>query len=152
MKEIIRSLVMLKLYFQDFKLTSKYIMSGLSDKKRSKSFINTTSVTASKRINYSPDKSEGKPLNDSRLHKTRFRTKDLNLFEPQYYVTAELAIEDIIDLKEVFDTYDSTRMGVLLPSDLNLLLSQNDFKPSKNTLYEIIAEFDNEGSGGLSFS
>lgn len=31
--------------------------------------------------------------------KTRFKKKDLQVFEPQYYVTGQLKIEDVIDLK-----------------------------------------------------
>lgn len=58
----------------------------------------------------------------------------------------------MIDLKEVFDTYDSTGMGVLLPNDLTLLLTQNGFAPNKKTVYEIIAEFDAEEAGGISFN
>ncbi len=42
----------------------------------------------------------------------------------------------------MFDTYDSTGMGVLLPNDLNLLLNQNGFTPNKNTVYELISEYD----------
>ena len=34
---------------------------------------------------------------------------------------------------EVFDAYDSTGMGVLLPNDLKLLLTQNGFNPNKKT-------------------
>ena len=77
--------------------------------------------------------------------------KDLEAFEPQLYVTGDIKIEDVIDIKEVFDTYDSTGMGVLLPNDLILLLSQNGFNPNKKTIYEIIAEFDVEEAGGISF-
>jgi len=44
-----------------------------------------------------------------------------------YYVTGTLTYQDVIDLKEVFDSYDSTGMGVLLPNDLKLLLTQNGF-------------------------
>jgi hypothetical protein len=33
-------------------------------------------------------------------------------------------------------------MGVLLPNDLNLLLNQNGFAPNKNTVYELISEYD----------
>lgn len=76
------------------------------------------------------------------MFKVRFKRKDLEHFEPQIYVTGHLKIEDVIDLKEVFDTYDSTGMGVLLPNDLTLLLTQNGFNPNKKTVYEIIAEFD----------
>lgn len=47
-------------------------------------------------------------------------------------------------MKEVFDAYDSTGMGVLLPNDLKLLLTQNGFQPNKKTIYEIVAEFDSE--------
>lgn len=67
-------------------------------------------------------------------------------------MTGQLKIEDVIDLKEVFDTYDSTGMGVLLPNDLTLLLTQNGFSPNKKTVYEIIAEFDIEEAGGISFN
>jgi len=35
-------------------------------------------------------------------------------------------------------------MGVLLPNDLKLLLTQNGFTPNKKTVYEIVAEFDAE--------
>ena len=44
-----------------------------------------------------------------------------------------------MDLKEVFDTYDSTEMGVLLPNDLKLFLQDSGFHPDKKTIYEIVA-------------
>jgi Ca2+-binding EF-hand superfamily protein len=43
-------------------------------------------------------------------------------------------------------------MGVLLPNDLTLLLNQNGFTPNKNTVYELISEYDSEGAGGISFA
>jgi Ca2+-binding EF-hand superfamily protein len=63
-----------------------------------------------------------------------------------------LSYDDVVDLKEVFDTYDSTQMGVLLPNDIKLFLQQNGFNPNKKTVYEIVAEFDVEETGGISFS
>lgn len=57
----------------------------------------------------------------------------------------------MLDLKEVFDAYDSTGMGVLLPNDIKLLLTQNGFNPNRKTTYEIVAEFDMEETGGISF-
>lgn len=56
-----------------------------------------------------------------------------------------------MDLKEVFDAYDSTGMGVLLPNDLKLMLTQNGYDPNRKTTYEIVAEFDTEETGGISF-
>lgn len=81
----------------------------------------------------------------------RFRRKDLREFNPVNYRSATLSEQDVLDLKEVFDFYDSTGMGVLLPNDLKLLLAENGFQPNKRTIYEIIAEFDVEETGGISF-
>jgi len=73
------------------------------------------------------------------------------IFDPRIYITNQLSYDDVVDLKEVFDTYDSTQMGVLLPNDIKLFLQQNGFNPNKKTVYEIVAEFDTEETGGLSF-
>lgn len=126
----------------------------MSNKPKTRSFANANTPQKSKyeKIGYSPGKSEGRQERDADLYKVRFKRKDLEHFEPQLYVTGQLKIEDVIDLKEVFDTYDSTGMGVLLPNDLTLLLTQNGFNPNKKTVYEIIAEFDLEEAGGISFN
>ncbi len=73
------------------------------------------------------------------MYKERFRRKDLREFEPALYVTGTLTYNDVMDLKEVFDAYDSTGMGVLLPNDLKLLLTQNGFNPNRKTTYEVVA-------------
>ncbi len=66
-------------------------------------------------------------------------------------VSHEFTLEDINDLKDVFDYYDSTQMGVLLPNDIKLFLQDNGFEPNKKTVYEIVAEFDVDETGGMSF-
>lgn len=45
-------------------------------------------------------------------------------------MTADLNIDDVIDLKEVFDTYERGD-GVLSPEGLSLLLAQGGYKLSK---------------------
>ena len=44
-------------------------------------------------------------------------------FDPGNYLHGQLNYDDVVELKEVFDTYDSTGMGVLLPNDIKLLLT-----------------------------
>ena len=122
------------------------------EKTRSFAGVNTPDRPKREKWGYSPEKSEGRTeRSNSDMYRVRFKRKDLTSFEPKLYVTAHLTIDDVIDLKEVFDTYDSTGMGVLLPNDLILLLTQNGFNPNKKTVYEIIAEFDVEEAGGISF-
>lgn len=108
------------------------------EKPKTRSFANTA-LTPDKskyeRFGYTPEKSEGRSDRNQDLYRVRFKRKELEPFEPQLYVTGQLKIDDVIDLKEVFDTYDSTGMGVLLPNDLTLLLTQNGFCPNKKTVY-----------------
>lgn len=103
------------------------------------------------RVGYSPGKSEERGERSSNIYDVRFKRKDLREFNPINYRSASLTEQDVLDLKEVFDFYDSTGMGVLLPNDLKLLLTENGFQPNKRTVYEIIAEFDVEETGGISF-
>ena len=125
------------------------------EKQKTRSFAGGTKTPDKnkyEKFGYSPEKSEGRPDRNQDLYRVRFKRKDLEPFEPQIYVTGQIKIEDVIDIKEVFDTYDTTGMGVLLPNDLMLLLSQNGFNPNKKTVYEIIAEFDVAEAGGISFN
>lgn len=98
---------------------------------------------SSQKFGYSPDKSESR-IDRSDMYGVRFRRKELKEFEPSLYVTGSITYDDVLDLKEVFDAYDSTGMGVLLPNDIKLLLTQNGFTPNRKTTYEIVAEFDTE--------
>lgn len=124
-------------------------------KVRTSSFQNGGSSLKSShvgRVGYSPGKSvEDRPDRASNIYDVRFKRKDLREFNPINYRSATLTEQDVLDLKEVFDFYDSTGMGVLLPNDLKLLLTENGFQPNKRTVYEIIAEFDVEETGGISF-
>ncbi|KAM3137287.1 hypothetical protein pb186bvf_010657 [Paramecium bursaria] len=72
-------------------------------------------------------------------------------FNPKKYVSKDLKESDVIQLKEVFDYYDSENAGMLSPNDLKFLLSQNGFPPTKETLYEIFSELDEEELGGITF-
>ena len=124
-------------------------------KEKTRSFKSQTRTKSSRfdRASHTPEKSEGSYRDvDAEMLKIRFKGKNLETFEPGKYVTGQLSIDDVIDLKEVFDTYDSTGMSVLLPNDLTLLLAQNGYSPNKKTVYEILAEFDEGERGGLSFN
>lgn len=109
-------------------------MRGSSMKKvRTSSFQNAaTSSMQGSRVGYSPGKSEERSINN---YDVRFKRKDLREFNPVNYRSATLTEQDVLDLKEVFDFYDTTGMGVLLPNDLKLLLGENGFEASKRTVY-----------------
>lgn len=82
-------------------------------------------------MSISPEKSEKRGGHEyADANRKRFIRKPLDKdenFNPKAYISHEFNEEDVIDLKEVFDTYDSTEMGVLLPNDIKLFLQQNGF-------------------------
>lgn len=120
-------------------------MYGSTIKPRTSSFRVTESGRTSlndRNFNMSPGKSEEERPARNSLLDVRFLRKDLREFNASSYRTATLTEQDVIDLKEVFDFYDTTGMGVLLPNDLKLLLGENGYEANKRTIYEIVAEFD----------
>jgi Ca2+-binding EF-hand superfamily protein len=130
-------------------------------KEKTQSFTyskNTPKNQQSSQVSISPEKSEKRSANPHEYadaNRKRFIRKPLDKdqnFNPRMYISNDVNEEDVIDLKEVFDTYDSTEMGVLLPNDIKLFLQQNGFEPNKKTVYEIVAEFDIEETGGISFA
>lgn len=72
-------------------------------------------------------------------------------FNAKQYVSSFLSEQDILDLKEVFDTFDYNGNGILSPNDLKNALISYGYNASKETVYDIIAEYDEDESGGLSF-
>ncbi|CAD8096141.1 unnamed protein product [Paramecium primaurelia] len=74
-----------------------------------------------------------------------------NEFNPKKFVTKDLKESDIIDIKQVFDYYDSEQAGILSPNDLEQLLISFGYHPTKETLYEIFSELDEDELGGITF-
>lgn len=72
-------------------------------------------------------------------------------FNAKQYVSPLLNEQDIMQLKEVFDTFDYNGNGILSPNDLKNALISYGYQVNKETVYDIIAEYDEDESGGLSF-
>lgn len=72
-------------------------------------------------------------------------------FNPGLYITSKFNEEDIVAIKEAFDAYDTNKTGLLTPNDLKVALFHNGFHATKETVYSIIAEYDEECLGGIDF-
>lgn len=55
-------------------------------------------------------------------------------------------------IKEAFDHHDTNGSGKLTPNDLKVALIKEHFNATKETAYNIIAEYDEECIGGLNFA
>jgi centrin-1 len=72
-------------------------------------------------------------------------------FNPKDYSVPGLAEKDIKLLKEVFDYYDTDRNGQLAPGEIRAALINGGFHATKETIYDIMAEYDEDERGGLIF-
>ena len=57
--------------------------------------------------------------------------KEQQQFNPSLYIRPKFSEEDIISIKEVFDTYDSNNTGILSPNDLKVALFHHGFHATK---------------------
>ncbi len=72
-------------------------------------------------------------------------------FNPRDYMKPGLTEKDIVQLKEVFEAFDSDGDGVLNPMDIRSAMTSYGFQAKKETIFHIMAEYDEEELGELNF-
>lgn len=60
-------------------------------------------------------------------------------------------MEDVIQIKEVFDTFDTKGRGFLNPMEIRAALFKENFIAKKETIYHIVSEYDAQELGDLCF-
>jgi len=78
-------------------------------------------------------------------------TKAKPAFCAKQFAIPGLTDTDIEQLKEVFDHYDKDANNLLAPNEIRTWLVAQGFKATKETVYDIIAEYDEDEKGGLQF-
>lgn len=71
---------------------------------------------------------------------------DLNSF-----VTGQLPKEDVIEIKQAFDIFDGDGSGIIDPAELKRAFIDLGFVGQNKFVYQILAELDEDGSGGIEF-
>lgn len=56
-----------------------------------------------------------------------------------------------MQIKEVFDEFDTSKKGFLKPADIRTALFKHGYTARQETVYHILSEYDVEGLGELSF-
>ena len=70
-------------------------------------------------------------------------------FDPKKY--PDFKEKDVLELKAVFDYMCYSGNGILTPNDIKNALKSFEYNPTKETIYDIMAAYDDDESGGLSF-
>lgn len=70
-------------------------------------------------------------------------------FDPSKY--PDFKEKDVLELKKVFDFMTLGMNEILTPNDIKRALIAFGYNPTKETIYDIMASYDDDESGGLSF-
>ena len=74
-------------------------------------------------------------------------------FNPDDFVTMTIPREEVIDIKTAFDIFDADLSGILDPKELAQSFVDLGFTSGNNKfVYQILAELDEDQSGGIDFA
>jgi centrin-1 len=71
-------------------------------------------------------------------------------FDPKKYIKPGLTEKDVIQIKEVFDTFSQGK-PFLDPTNLRATLIKYGYNATSSTVYHILSEYDKDEDGKLSF-
>ena len=77
--------------------------------------------------------------------------ESLDGFDPRPFLRPGLTEKDVVQIKEVFDTFDVDCDGVLNPMEIRSAMIKFGFQAKKETVFNILSEYDEESEGSLSF-
>jgi len=73
-------------------------------------------------------------------------------FNADDYVTVTLPREEVIEIRTAFEVFDDDGSGVLDPSELKQAFVDLGFTGQNKFVYQILAELDEDQSGGIDFA
>ncbi len=73
-------------------------------------------------------------------------------FDPRPFLRPGLTEKDVFQIREVFETFDADGDGVLNPMEIRAAMTRFGFNAKKETVFNILSEYDEEQNGELSFT
>jgi len=73
-------------------------------------------------------------------------------FKAEDYVTLTIPLEEVRDIKTAFDIFDGDLSGVVDPQELKVAFEKLGFQGQNKFVYQILAELDDDQSGGIDFA
>ena len=72
-------------------------------------------------------------------------------FNPKQYERPGLTEDEIEEIKEAFDLFDSDGSGTIDPAELKSAMQSLGFEAKNQTIYQMISDLDKDGSGAIDF-
>jgi Ca2+-binding EF-hand superfamily protein len=72
-------------------------------------------------------------------------------FNPKAYERPGLTEDEILEIKEAFDLFDTDGGGTIDPKELKAAMTSLGFEAKNQTIYQMISDLDADGSGAIDF-
>ena len=73
-------------------------------------------------------------------------------FKAEDFASMTIPVEEVRDIKTAFDIFDGDLSGVVDPQELKRAFEQLGFQGDNKFVYQILAELDDDQSGGIEFA
>ena len=83
--------------------------------------------------------------------KTQPKAPEKKAFRAEDYASLTCPVEEVRDIKTAFDIFDGDLSGIVDPQELKSAFEQLGFAGSNKFIYQILAELDDDQSGGIEF-
>jgi len=80
------------------------------------------------------------------------KSPEKKIFKAEDYATMTIPVEEVKDIKTAFDIFDGDLSGVVDPQELKRAFEQLGFGGQNKFVYQILAELDDDQSGGIDFA
>ena len=83
--------------------------------------------------------------------KTQPKAPEKRAFKAEDYASLTIPVEEVRDIKTAFDIFDGDLSGLVDPQELKAAFEALGFAGSNKFIYQILAELDDDQSGGIEF-
>lgn len=83
---------------------------------------------------------------------TQPKAPEKKAFRAEDYASLTIPVEEVRDIKTAFDIFDGDLSGVVDPQELKQAFEQLGFEGNNKFVYQILAELDDDQSGGIDFA
>lgn len=73
-------------------------------------------------------------------------------FNAEDFASLTIPVEEVRDVKAAFDIFDGDLSGIVDPQELKAAFEQLGFQGDNKFVYQILAELDDDQSGGIDFA
>jgi len=84
--------------------------------------------------------------------KTQPAKPEKKVWKAEDFATMTIPVEEVKDIKTAFDIFDGDLSGIVDPQELKRAFEQLGFGGGNKFVYQILAELDDDQSGGIDFA